>query len=176
MQAAKSDGDHDKYLVWLWELYRPEIVHADQWAEPLLPSFYGTCTQIVLAWTLVAVQLTDLRSKWCRAGCSSALFFFLGKDAKSDPAPVRFGSSLDLSDSWTMTLRPRLKSTEEGSRSTTCGASRRGLVRHQDSVRKPGPYSFRGSWILCLLAALEGTHRLCVHLGGQHLGCQIGSR
>jgi len=36
-KAAKSDRDRDKYLVWLWELCRPEIVHADQWAEPLLP-------------------------------------------------------------------------------------------------------------------------------------------
>jgi hypothetical protein len=34
-KAAKSDSD--KYLVWLWELCWPEIVHADQWAEPLLP-------------------------------------------------------------------------------------------------------------------------------------------
>jgi hypothetical protein len=34
-KAAKSD--RDKHLVWLWELCRPEIVHADQWAEPLLP-------------------------------------------------------------------------------------------------------------------------------------------
>jgi hypothetical protein len=34
-KAAKSD--RDEYLVWLWELCRPEIVHADQWAAPLLP-------------------------------------------------------------------------------------------------------------------------------------------
>ncbi len=34
-KAAKSD--RDKYLVWLWELCRPEIAHADQWAELLLP-------------------------------------------------------------------------------------------------------------------------------------------
>ncbi len=35
-KAAKSDRDRDEYLVWLWELCRPEIVHADQWAAPLL--------------------------------------------------------------------------------------------------------------------------------------------
>jgi hypothetical protein len=28
-KAAKTDRDRDKYLVWLWELFRPEIVHAD---------------------------------------------------------------------------------------------------------------------------------------------------
>jgi hypothetical protein len=36
-KVAKSDRDGDKYLVWLWELCRSEIAHADQWAEPLLP-------------------------------------------------------------------------------------------------------------------------------------------
>jgi hypothetical protein len=36
-KAAKSDRDRDQYLVRLWELCRPELVHADQWAEPLLP-------------------------------------------------------------------------------------------------------------------------------------------
>ena len=36
-KAAKSDRDRDEYLVWLWELCWPEIVHADQWAGPLLP-------------------------------------------------------------------------------------------------------------------------------------------
>ncbi len=34
-KAAKRD--RDKYLVWLWELCQPKIVHADQQAEPLLP-------------------------------------------------------------------------------------------------------------------------------------------
>jgi len=36
-KVAKSDRDGDKNLVWLWELCWSEIVHTDQWAEPLLP-------------------------------------------------------------------------------------------------------------------------------------------
>jgi hypothetical protein len=36
-KVAKSDRNRDKYLVWLWELRRPEIAYADQRAEPLLP-------------------------------------------------------------------------------------------------------------------------------------------
>jgi hypothetical protein len=36
-KAAKSDRDRDEYLVWIWGLCRPDIAHADQWAEPLLP-------------------------------------------------------------------------------------------------------------------------------------------
>ena len=30
-KAAKSDRDRDKYLLWLWELCPPELVHDDQW-------------------------------------------------------------------------------------------------------------------------------------------------
>jgi hypothetical protein len=55
-KVAKSDRDRAKYLVWLWELCRPEIAHADQGAGRYFLVFDRACTQIVPAWTLVAVQ------------------------------------------------------------------------------------------------------------------------
>ena len=55
-KAAKSDCDRDKYLVWLWELCRLRSFMPISRPSRYFLVFDRTCTQIVPAWTLVAVQ------------------------------------------------------------------------------------------------------------------------
>ena len=73
LKAAKSDRGPDKYLVWLWELCRAEIVHANQWAEPLLPRIRWNAYTDSVGLDLAGGSIDGPpKIKVVRAGCSSS--------------------------------------------------------------------------------------------------------